>query len=78
MGAWDWGLGASDLFTGGDGAEKDGAEGEVTCDRGGGGGGGAAAGDDCPAARIAACIARLAPDPFVVAGADVGGGGGGN
>jgi hypothetical protein len=44
---------------------------------GGGGGGGAAAGDGCPAALITACIARLAPDPFVVGGTDVGGGGGG-
>jgi hypothetical protein len=42
---------------------------------GGGGGGGATAGEACPAARIAACIARLGADPFV-AGGGVGGAGG--
>lgn len=51
------------LDVGGGGAEEggDGARKESLCGAlgGGGGGGGAAAGEACPAARIAACIARL-------------------
>ena len=52
---------------GGEGAEE------------GGGGGGAAVGDAWPAARIAACMAKLADMPFVGGGegAEAGGGGGG-
>lgn len=39
------------------------------CDGGGGGGGGAKAGDDCSAARIAACMARVGGGPGELGGA---------
>lgn len=50
-------MGGGGAIDGGEGARNE--EVGLKVAGGGGGGGGAAAGEACPAARIAACIARL-------------------